>query len=200
MANQFINKVIYGGQTLIDITDTNINPGLVLASTTGGNNIFYMKDGSSTTGICTFDSDTKDATATAAEILSTKTAYVNKIKIIGSMPNIGTTTLVISTTNQVSIPQGYHDGGGKAVIDSTELSKLIPDNIRESVTILGVVGAMSGSEDVHATTSIFTPLTTTTTITPPDGFNYFTQFTVNAIPYSEADNAAGGKTATIAGS
>ena len=195
MANQYINKVIYGGNTLIDLTGDNVTRADVQSGKT-----FHLKDGSTTTGTNVWDAYTQDANATAAEILSTKTAYVNKVKVTGSMPNIGATTLIISTTNQVSIPQGYHDGSGKATINSTELSKLIPGNIRESVTILGIIGTMSGSEDVHATTSIFTPITTTSTITPPDGYNYFTQFTVNAIPYSEADNAAGGKTATIAGS
>ena len=83
-------------------------------------------------------------------------------------------------------------------IDNTELTKLIPDNIRENVTVLGITGTMSGSEDVHATTSIITPSITTQVVTPPTNYNYFTQYTVNAIPYTETDNEQGGKTVTIA--
>ena len=195
MANEFINKVVYGGNTLIDLTgDT------VTAADVQTGKIFHLKDGSTTTGTNNWDAYTQDANATAAEILLNKTAYVNKNKVTGSMPNIGATTLTISTTNDVTIPQGYHDGSGKASIDSTELNKLISNNIREGVTILGVTGTMSGSESVNATTAIATPQTSSQTFTPPTGYNYFSQFTVEAIPYVETDNAAGGKTATIAGS
>ena len=49
-------------------------------------------------------------------------------------------------------------------------------------------------------TKTVTPGISATTYTPPNGYDYFSQFTVNAIPYSESDNAAGGKTVTIAGS
>ena len=53
---------------------------------------------------------------------------------------------------------------------------------------------------VSVTTKTVTPGISTTTYTPPTGIDYFSQFTVNAIPYTEADNAQGGKTVTIAGS
>ena len=66
------------------------------------------------------------------------------------------------------------------------------------MTILGVEGTMSGSEDVHAQTKTVTPLTTAATYTPDTGYNYFSEFTVSAIPYTESDNAAGGVTVTIA--
>lgn len=195
MANEHINKVIFGGNTLIDLTGDTVTRADVQSGKT-----FHLKDGSTTTGTNNWDAYTQDATAAASEILATKTAYVNKNKVTGTMPNIGTTTLTISTTNEVTIPQGYHDGGGKVTFTSTELSKIIPDNIRQDVSILGVVGTMSGSEDVHATTLIVIPSISAQTYTPPTNYNYFSQFTVNAIPYSEQDNAQGGKTVTIASS
>ena len=190
-----INKVVFGTSTLIDLTNDTITANDVI-----NNKIFHLANGTTTQGTCTFDADTSAGTATASEILNTKKAYVRGAEVIGTMPNIGTTTLIISTTNEVAIPSGYHDGSGKAIIDSTELAKLIPDNIRESVSILGVTGNMSGSEDVHATTATATPSKISQTLTPPQGYNYFTQVTINAISYVETDNAAGGKTATIAGS
>ena len=196
MANAHINKVIYAGNTLIDLTGDTVTRADVQSGKT-----FHLKDGSTTTGTNIWDAYTQDGTATAAEILLNKTAYVNKVKVTGSMPNRGQQVISItSASTSVPISNGYHDGSGYATIDSTELSKLIPENIRESVTVLGITGTMSGSEDVHATTSIITPTTSTQVVTPPTGYNYFTQFTVNAIPYVETDNAAGGKTATIAGS
>jgi len=118
-------------------------------------------DGAPITGSCTFDADTSDATANASEILATKTAYKNGSKLTGTMPNIGAQTGVITTKEgTVSISQGYHDGSGAIGIDSTEQAKIIGDNIREGVTILGVLGTMSGTEDVKATTLSATPYTT----------------------------------------
>ena len=192
--NEYINKVVYGGNTIIDLTGDTVTPADVQTG-----KIFHLKDGSTTTGTNIWDSYTQDANATAAEILSGQTAYVNKNKVTGTMPNRGAQVISItSASTSITINNGYHDGSGYAKIDNTELTKLIPDNIRENVTVLGITGTMSGSEDVHATTSIVIPSTTTQIITPPSGYNYFTQYTVNAIPYTEIDNEQGGKTVTIA--
>mgnify|MGYP007013908618 CR=1 FL=1 len=116
------------------------------------------------------------------------------------MPNRGSQTGSIATkAGTVTIQQGYHDGGGAIGIDSTEQAKLIATNIREGVTILGVEGSMSGSEDVAATSASVTPYTTSQTITPQDlgAYNSITQINVAAIAYSESDNAAGRVTVTI---
>lgn len=195
MANQYVNKVIYGGDTLIDLTSDT-----AVASDVASGKYFHLKSGERVVGTNTYDADTSDATASASEILLTKTAYVNGNKVTGTMPNNGAVTGTISTkAEQYTIPQGYHDGSGKVSISSTEQAKIIATNIREGVSILGVTGTMSGSEDVHAQTKTVTPTVASATYTPDTGFNYFSQFTVSAIPYDETDNAAGGKTVTIAG-
>jgi hypothetical protein len=114
------------------------------------------------------------------------------------MPNNGSVVGVISTLNApYSIPQGYHDGGGSVGIDTTEQSKIIGSNIREGVTILGVVGTMSSTTPVAVQSKTATPSTSSQVITPDAGYNYLTQVTVNAIPYAETLNAAGGLTVTI---
>lgn len=195
MANEYVNKVIYGGQTLIDLTGDDVTVSDVLSGKK-----FHLPSGAQGTGSCTYDADTKDATAVAAEILSGKTAYKNGSKLTGTMPNRGAVSGSISTKAGVyTIPQGYHDGSGTVGIASTEQAKLIPDNIREGVTVLGVVGSMSGSEDVKATSVNVTPYTTSQTIVPSDlgDFNSITQVNVAAIAYTETDNASGGKTVTI---
>ena len=195
MANTYKNKVIYGGQTLIDLTGDDVTRADVAAGKQ-----FHLPTGEVVTGTSTYDADTSDATATAAEILDTKTAYKNGSKLTGTMPNRGSQTGAISTkAGTVTIQQGYHDGGGSVGIDSTEQAKLIATNIREGITILGVEGSMSGSEDVAATSASVTPYTTAQTITPSDlgDYNSITQINVAAIAYSEADNAAGGVTVTI---
>lgn len=195
MAEKTISKVVYGGKTLIDLTSDTVTADKLLSGV-----IAHDKSGAAITGACTYDADTSDATAASAEILSVKTAYVNKIKVTGEMRNNGAVTGSISKKAEAySIPIGYHDGSGKVTISSTEQAKIIATNIRAGVSILGVEGTMSGTEGAKAQAKTATPKTTSQTILPDSaqGFNYLTQVTVNAIPYNESDNAQGGKTVTI---
>lgn len=197
-SNPYVNKVIYGNTTLIDITDTTAVADKVLSGY-----FFYDKSGAKVEGTSTYNADTSDATASAADILLNSTAYVNGVKVTGTMPNIGSQVSTITTKAQeVTISLGYHDGGGSVSIDSTEQAKIIAGNIKNGVTILGVEGTYTGSELIKATTGSATPAITQQVILPSSvgDYDYFTQFTVAAIPYVETDNVAGGKTVTIAGS
>lgn len=190
-----ISKVIYGGKTLIDLTaDTVTADNLKKGYTAHG------ADGEVITGSCEHDANTQDATAADSEILSGKTAYVKGAKKTGTMKNNGGVTGKITTkAGQYTVPQGYHDGSGKVSIDATEQAKLVPENIRDGVTILGVEGTMSGTEGARPQAKTVTPSTVAQTVLPDtdDGYNYLSQVTVAAIPYSESDNTAGGKTVTI---
>lgn len=194
-SNQYINKVVYGGNTLIDLTGDDVAASDVLSGKK-----FHLPSGAQGTGSCTYDADTSDATATAAEILATKTAYKNGSKLTGTMTNRGGVTGTISTVDgEYTVPQGYHDGSGKVSISATEQAKIIATNIREGVEILGVTGTMSGSEDSHPQAKSVTPTTSQQVITPDSPtYNCLSQVTVAAIPYTETDNASGGKTVTIA--
>ena len=188
-----INKVVYGGNTLIDLTGDTVTADKILTGFTA-----HGKDGEAITGACTFDVDSNDATAAVAEILIGKTAYARGSKLTGTMKNNGAVTGTIATkAGTYIIPQGYHDGSGTVSIDSTEQAKIVANNIREGVTILGITGTMSGSEGVKAQTKTVTPSSAAQTILPDDGYTHLSQVTVNAIPYVESDNSAGGKTVTI---
>lgn len=190
-----INKIIYGGKTLIDLTGDTVAQDQVLKGKT-----FHDKDGVVKTGTCAFDVDSQDATATEAEILAGKTAYARGAKVTGTMPNNGAVTGVIGTKEgKYTIPQGYHDGSGKVGIAPAEQAKLIPGNIRQGITVLGVLGTMSGTESVKAQTKTVTPSAAQQSVAPDEGYNYLSSVTVSAIPYQESDNAAGGTTVTIAG-
>lgn len=192
--NAFINKVIYSGSTLIDLTaDT------AIAADVQTGKWFHLKTGERIQGTNNWDANTQSGNALPAEILSGQKAWVKGSEVTGTMPVVGATTLIISTTSQITIPLGYHDGSGKVGINSTELNKLISSNIKNGVTILGVEGTLTGSEMVSVTTKTVTPTTSVQVYTPPTGIDYFSQFTVNAIPYTEADNDDGGRTVTIAG-
>jgi len=194
MADKAINKVIFGGTTLIDLTADTVTESDVQSGVT-----FHKADGTTATGTSTFDADTSDATATVAEVLLSKTFYKGGNKLTGTMPNRGAASGTISTLDgSYTIQNGYHDGSGVVTIDSTEQAKLVAENIREGVTVLGVTGTMSGSEDVSAQSKTVTPTKTQQTVIPDSPtYNYLTQVIVNAIPYVETENAAGGLTAAI---
>lgn len=193
MANQYKSKIIFNGDVLIDLTADTITAADLASGKTA-----HDKSGAPITGTNTYDSDTSDDTATVSEILATKTAHARGTALTGTMPNNGAVTGTITAVDgEYTIPVGYHDGSGKVSISSTEQSKLIAENIRQGVTILGVEGTMSGSEDVNAQSKTVTPTASVQTVTPDTGYNYLTQVTVNAIPYSESDNSAGGVTVTI---
>lgn len=193
MANTTVNKVIYGGDVLIDLTGDTVTADKLLSGITA-----HDKSGAKITGICTYDADTSDATAGVAEILAGKTVYVSGEKITGTMKDNGAVSGVITAKSEpYTIPQGYHDGSGKVGISSTEQAKIIAGNIRKGITILGVEGTMTGSEDMKAQTKTITPSATEQIILPETGYNCLSQITVKAIPYTETDNASGGKTVTI---
>lgn len=190
-----INKVIYGGETLIDLTSDTVTPAQLKSGVKA-----HDKTGAVISGTCTHDVDSTDATATEAEILKGKTAYARGAKLTGTMPNNGAVSgTIASKDGAYTVPMGYHDGSGKVQIDATEKAKLVPENVREGVTLLGVEGTMSGTEDAKPQAKTVTPSTAAQTVLPDAGYNYLSQVTVEAIPYAESQNSAGGTTVTIAG-
>ena len=161
---------------------------------------FHLPSGAVGTGTNTYDVDSSDCTATVAEVLATKTFAKGGSVLTGTMPNRGAVSGTISSkTTPYTIPQGYHDGSGTVGLDSASATALVANNIREGVEILGITGTMSGSEGMKPQSKTVTPTTTAQTIMPDSPtYNCLSAVTVNAIPYTETDNAAGGKTVTIA--
>lgn len=189
---KYNSKIVFYGETLMDLTGDNVTADKLLSGTTA-----HDKTGAPVTGTCTFDADTKDATATAAEILTGKTAYKNGQKVTGTMPNKGAVALKVTQKGTpVSIPAGYHDGSGTAGIADTEEAKLIAGNIKSGVEILGVTGTYAG-ELVNGQKKTVTPAKAQFSVLPDEEYDHLTEVVVNGVPIAYADNPAGGQTVTI---
>lgn len=193
MPNQYVNKVVNGesGDVIIDLTgDTLIN-----ANQLASGIVAHARSGAPITGTNTNDADTRDANATASQILSGATAYVNGSKVTGTMTNNGAVSGTIGTKNgSYTVPTGYHDGSGTVTL--TNVSNLVAGNVKSGVSILGITGNYSGEAAVLQAKSV-TPSFAAQTVTADTGYDALSQVSVAAIPYSETDNAQGGKTVTI---
>lgn len=191
--NEFINKVILDDQVKLDLTGDTVTENTLAKGVTA-----HDKSGAPITGKNENDVNSQDATAAAAEILKDKTAYARGTKISGTMPNNGAVSRGIERAEEeFTIPMGFHDGSGKVGITETERAKLIPGNIKKGVELLGIIGSMEPSSSVSAHAKSVTPKFQPQTVLPDEGYDYLSQVTVAAIPYSETDNAAGGVTLTI---
>lgn len=190
-----ISKVIYGDQTLIDLTSDTVSEASLLTGVTA-----HGANGALITGNCDYDVNSQSATVQTAEILSGKTAYARGSMLTGTMPNRGGVSgSIAAKSEEYAIPQGYHDGSGKVGISASEQAKIIPTNIRSGIQILGVTGTMESSSNVTAQAKSVNPSTQQQVILPDGGYDYLSQVTVNAISYIESQNSAGGTTVTIAG-
>lgn len=195
MPNQHVNKVVNGetGAVIIDLTgDTLISADQLMDGITA-----HARSGETITGTNTNDADTSDANATASQVLDGATAYVGGAKVTGTMTNNGAVSGTISTRDgQYSVPTGYHDGSGTVRIASAEQEKIVASNIKQGVQILGVTGTYGGEAASLQAKSV-TPSFSAQTVTADAGYDALSQVSVAAIPYSETDNAQGGKTVTI---
>ena len=187
------NKVVLSdGTVLIDLTADTITAADLAYGMTA-----HDMSGAAITGTSTKDSDTSGDDAIAGEILYGKTAHARGAQLTGTMPNNGGANYVIDDiSDELTIAAGYHDGSGKAKLDTTETAKIIAENIKDGVVILGVTGTYTG-EGVTAQAKNATPTLSSQTILPDSGYDYLSQVTVAAIPVAYVLNAAGGNTVTI---
>ena len=189
------SKIILGDKVLIDLTADTVQADKLASGYTA-----HDKAGNLITGTSTFDADTSECTAAAAEILAGKTAAVNGQIVTGSMPNNGAIAETIASVDDVvTVPIGFHDGSGNVQISAAEKAKIIPENIKQGVKLLGVTGTHSGAEEVTVQAKTATPTFAEQTILPDSGYDYLSQVTIAAIPVTYTQNAAGGTTVKIGG-
>jgi hypothetical protein len=85
--------------------------------------------------------DVTGTTAVSSDIVSGKTAVISSGPVTGTMIDNGSVTETISNKDDVvSINSGYYSGTSTVSISSEEKEKLVSENIKKGVTILGVTG------------------------------------------------------------
>lgn len=112
----------YEGETPEGLTPENIKAGVEIAGVTG-----------------TF---TNDANATAGEILTGKTAYVNGNKVTGTIASKGAQTYTPGTSDQ-TIANGQYLLGDQTIKGD---ANLVAENIKQGASIFGVTGTASGGQ------------------------------------------------------
>ena len=128
--------------------------GVYAATTISSSSVTY----GNTTVSATLDdliSKTKVGTATAAQILSGKTALVQGSTVTGTMTNRGAVTSSLNAGGSYTIPAGYHNGSGKVTANSlasqtsaTATAEDIASGKTAYVNGSKITGTASGSKTV----------------------------------------------------
>lgn len=188
---QNYSKIVVGDKIVLDLSKDTIKPSNLLKDETA-----HDKQGNPIVGECTFDADTRDATALNGEVLEGATYYKGGSKETGTMPRKGSQESYLRDKNdKVAIGYGFHDGGGFVSLTEDDKALIVPENIREGVSFLGVEGGMKGNEGVQAQHRTVTPTFSKQEITPQteQGYNYLSQVTIEAIPVAEKTETIGGE-------
>lgn len=132
------NQTIASGQYLNGAQTIKGDSNLVASNIKSGVSIFGVS-GSYTAS--SSGTDTSDATATASDILSGKTAYVKGSKITGTIASQAAQTITPGTSDK-TIASGKYLSGTQTIKGD---ANLVASNIKSGVSIFGVAGSYTGS-------------------------------------------------------
>lgn len=116
------------------------------------------------------------------------------IETIKTEPNLQEKNITPSTLVQEITPDNGYDGLSKVTVNGD--ADLLAENIKKDVEIFGVTGTYEG-EAPNLQEKTVIPSTSAQEIIPDSGYDGLSKVTVNAISYTETENAAGGITITI---
>lgn len=153
------DQTISSGQYLSGAQTIKGDKNLVAENIKSGVSIFGVTGTLETGGTGT---DTSDATASASDILSGKTAYVKGTKVTGTISKKAAATITPGTADQ-TIASGQYLSGTQTIEGD---ANLIADNIKKGVSIFGVTGTLeSGGTGGASTNNCEAYLITSTTQT-----------------------------------
>lgn len=188
----FSNKVaLKTGEILIDLTQDDVLPENVDEGIYFHDNTGRRQQGTSKKTV-----DASGATAEARYVLKGRTFGKGSEMHEGTMPENSGIPVVINKKEGVLIPEGHFDGATKAVLSEKDLANLIPGNIKEGVSILGVDGEF-GTDDFSAQTKQVTPTFSPQIVNPDPGYAFLASVEVAGIPITRTENEFGGITVTI---
>ena len=127
------------------------NVATAIRQKTGGANLISFPD-EYISGIESL-TNTNDATATDSDVLANKTAYANGQKLYGSLPNKGEANIELTDLTTKTVERGYYSGGTAKIADA-ESAKIIPENIKSGVTVLGVEGTLESGSSASYSESV----------------------------------------------
>lgn len=155
-----VAKVVFGDETLIDLTGDTVTPEGVLQGVT-----FHGKDGR---------------------------------KVQGSIPIWENFTGLIENPDDVIELGEKFFRNSNVRIEIAEAHKLVPENIKAGVSILGVEGTFSPGGNVEPLKEV-TPGKEDVLVTPSEGYGSMSAVRVKGIPYREEIDEETGATTVIIG-
>lgn len=161
-ASNPINKVIYKGQVLIDLTEdtvseTNVTKGV----------IFHLPSGKKAVGTATATTTggvEVEGTAVEADVLKGKTFTTATGVHTGTMPIFNDQVVSIDVDEYFTIEKGYHDGNGiiQAKSNIETYGDAVPNNVDKGVSFTSKNGiAQIGTRPIVSYTLDGTTLTIT---------------------------------------